>query len=143
MTTLNTPLPTRGGRGWNIGLWAAQIALAALYAMAAYMHGIMSPDALAQMGAVWVKSAPLALVRFIGIMEFLGVLGVILPALTRIKPSLTLWSAAGLLGIQVLAIPFHMIRAEFAPLPFNLIYFALAAFVLWGRSRKAPINARP
>lgn len=142
MTTLNYSPSTQVGRGWHIGLWAAQIALAALYGMAAYMHAIMSPDALAQMGAVWVKSAPIGLVRFIGIAEFLGALGVLLPALTRIKPSLTAWSAAGLLSIQALAIPFHVFRTELDALPFNFIYAALAGFVLWGRSRKAPISPR-
>ena len=28
-------------RGWNIALWVAQIALAGLYLMAAYMKGLM------------------------------------------------------------------------------------------------------
>lgn len=69
-------------------------------------------------------------------------MGVILPAATRIMPQLTVWAAAGLLAIQALAIPFHILRGEFAALPFNLIYVALAVFVLWGRARKAPIAPR-
>lgn len=139
--TIGTPAAT-GSKTWNISLWVAQVALAALYLMAACMHGVMSVEALAQMGAVWVQEAPIALVRFIGIMEFLGVLGLILPGLTRIRPELTVWAAAGLLAIQVLAVPFHAVRGEFAALPFNLIYVALAVFVLWGRLRKAPLTGR-
>lgn len=127
---------------WNIGLWAAQIALAALYLMGVWIHLLMSPAEAAAMGAVWMSEPPLALVRFIGVMELLGVIGLILPAATRIKPNLTVLAATGLLAIQALAIPFHAIRGEFAPLPFNLIYVALAVLVIWGRSRKAPILPR-
>lgn len=143
MTTLTTGrLPASPAQGWNIGLWAAQIALALLYLMAAYMHGVMSPAALVAMGAVWAAEAPLWLLRFIGAAELLGAIGVILPAATRIAPRLTLWAAAGLLAIQALAIPFHALRGEWAALPFNLIYVALALLVFWGRAHKSPIAAR-
>jgi uncharacterized membrane protein YphA (DoxX/SURF4 family) len=140
MTVTSDIAPTTG-RGWNIVLWVGQIALAALYLMGAWFH-FLSPEEAAKMGAVWMSEVPTALPRFIGIMEVLGVIGLILPAATRIKPQLTVWAAAGLLAIQALAIPFHAVRGEFEPLPFNLIYVALAVFVLWGRSRKAPIAPR-
>lgn len=141
MTTTDTNTQTTG-KGWNIGLWVAQVALAALYGMAAYMKLLMSPADLVQMGLLWVEGAPLALVRGIGFVELLGAIGVILPAAIRIKPELTTLAALGLFAIQVLAIGFHMIRGEFAVLPFNLIYIALAAIVLWGRGKKAPIAPR-
>jgi hypothetical protein len=140
MSTLaNTATPS--SPRWNIGLWVAQIALALLYLMGAWFH-FLSPEEAAAMGAVWMSDVPIALPRFIGVMEVLGVIGLILPAATRIKPHLTVWAAAGLLAIQALAIPFHAIRGEFEPLPFNLIYVALAVLVIWGRARKAPILAR-
>ena len=129
-------------RGWNIAIWIGQIGLAALYLMAAYMKGMMPIADLAAMGLAWTPGAPVWLVRGIALVEFLGAVGVILPALTRIMPHLTVWAATGLLAIQALAIPFHMIRGEFAPLPFNLIYVAFAVFVLWGRARKVPISPR-
>ncbi|WP_137158284.1 DoxX family protein [Rhizobium sp. FKL33] len=138
MTSDITPTTSRS---WNIALWVGQIALAALYLMGAWFH-FLSPEEAAKMGAVWMSEVPTALPRFIGFMEVLGVIGLILPAATRIKPQLTVWAAAGLLAIQALAIPFHAVRGEFEPLPFNLIYVVLAVFVLWGRSRKAPIAPR-
>ena len=141
MTMTATIAPISRPR-WNAGLWAAQVALAALYLMAAYMKGLMPISDLAAMGLVWTIGAPVWLVRGIALLEFLGAVGLILPAATRIMPQLTIWAAAGLLAIQALAIPFHMIRGEFAPLPFNLIYVALAVLVLWGRSRKALISPR-
>jgi hypothetical protein len=139
MTSTVGAAPTRG---WNIAIWGGQIALAGLYLMAAYMKGAMPIADLAAMGMAWTSGAPVWLVRGIGLVEFLGALGVILPAATRIMPQLTVWAAAGLLTIQALAIPFHLIRGEFSVLGFNLLYAALAVFVLWGRARKAPIAPR-
>lgn len=138
LTTTDTPASPR----WNFGLWVAQIALAALYLMGVWIHLLLSPEEGAAMGAVWMSEAPLSLVRFIGVMELLGVVGLILPAATRIKPQLTVLAAAGLLAIQVLAIPFHAFRGEFVALPMNMIYAALAVLVIWGRWRKAPIQPR-
>lgn len=140
-TTMTTEIaPT--GKGWNITIWGGQIALAGLYLMAAYMKGLMPVADLAAMGMTWAPNAPITLVRGIALMEFLGAVGVILPAATRIMPQLTVWAAAGLLAIQALAIPFHLIRGEANLLGFNLIYVALAVFVLWGRARKSPITPR-
>lgn len=141
MTMTSTAAPA-ASRNWNLAIWGGQIALAGLYLMAAWMKGMMPIADLAAMGMTWAPGAPVWLVRGIALVEFLGAVGVILPAATRIMPHLTVWAAAGLLAIQALAIPFHMIRGEFAALPFNLIYVALAVFVLWGRARKAPIEPR-
>lgn len=134
----HTPLNSK----WNIGLWVAQIALALLYAMSVYMKLLLSPAEMVQMGLAWAENAPLALVRFIGFAELAGVIGLILPAATRILPKLTVHAAMGLLAIQVLAIPFHAFRGEFAALPFNLIYLGLAVLIIWGRTNKAVIAPR-
>ncbi len=140
MTMVAHSVPTISPR-WHMGLWAAQIALALLYLMGAWFH-FLPPAEAARMGAVWMSEVPIALPRFIGVMELLGVIGLILPAATRILPHLTVWAAKGLLAIQALAIPFHAVRGEFEPLPFNLIYVALAVLVIWGRTHKAPILPR-
>lgn len=140
--TMNPTVSGTSSRGWNIAIWAGQIALALLYLMGVWFHLLVSPEKAAAMGAVWMQEVPISLPRFIGVMELLGVIGLILPAATRIMPHLTVWAAAGLLAIQALAIPFHALRGEFEPLPFNLIYVVLAAFVFWGRARKAPIAPR-
>lgn len=141
MTMTSTATPA-AGRNWNIAIWVAQIALAGLYLMAAYMKGMMPIADLAAMGLAWTPGAPVWLVRGIALVEFLGAVGVILPAATRIVPHLTVWAATGLFAIQILAIGFHLIRGEIDVLGFNVIYLGLAAFVLWGRARKAPIAPR-
>jgi hypothetical protein len=142
MATMDSLPEKTAGNGWHIGIWVAQIALALLYGMAAYMKLLMSPADLVAMGLLWVENAPILFVRAIGFAELLGVIGLILPAATRIRPELTIYAALGLLVIQVLAIGFHVMRGEFSVLGFNAIYLALAVLVLWGRGKKSPIAPR-
>jgi len=135
-TSLRTPL------GWSLGLWAAQAALAAMFGMSGAMHATMPIDALAEMGMAWTGDAPEWVVRFVGIAEVAGAIGLILPAATRILPGLTPLAALGLAIIQVLAIGVHLVRGEAMVVPFNALLLAVAVLVVWGRTRKAPIAAR-
>jgi hypothetical protein len=48
----------------------------------------------------------------------------------------------GLFVIMILATGFHLMRGEAKFTPLTLAIGALAAFVAWGRFRKAPIVAR-
>ena len=127
---------------WNIGLWVAQVVLAAIYVMAGFMKLTQPIDALVASGMTYAGDYPEMLTRFIGTMEVLGAVGIILPAATRILPILTPLAALGFSTIQVLAIGLHSSRGEFQVLPVNLVLLALSLFVLWGRLRKAPISPR-
>ena len=125
----------------HVTLWGVQALLALAFFGAGFSHATQPIDELAkQMG--WPGSAPQALVRFIGIAELAGALGLLLPSITRIKPKLTVWAALGFLAIMVLAVPTHLARGEFYMLPVNGVLGGLAAFIAWGRSKKAPITAR-
>jgi uncharacterized membrane protein YphA (DoxX/SURF4 family) len=131
------------GLGWQIGLWFAQIALALMFGTAGVMKTFMTPDALAAAGMSGITDLPIWLLRFIGLAEMAGALGIILPALTRIAPSLTPLAALGFVTIQILAIGFHTLRGEIAmTAPINLLLLGLALFVLWGRASRAPISSR-
>ena len=88
----------------------------------------------------WVLLYPPAVVKAIGVVETLGALGLILPAATRILPILTPLAAAGLVLDMTGASLTHLYIGE-APIP-NVILGGLAAFVAWGRFRKAPIAPR-
>ena len=77
-----------------------------------------------------------------GTAELAGALGLLLPALTRIKPSLTPLAAAGLVTIMALASVFHATRGESGGIVVNLVLGSVAAFIAWGRYKKAPIAAR-
>ena len=128
-------------RALGVALWVVQALLALAFAMSGIMKISQPLAALAQKMA-WVAAVPGPLVRFIGLSELAGALGLILPSLTRIRPRLTALAAAGLTTIMVLAAAFHLSRGEAPVIKINVILGALAAFVAWGRARKAPIAPR-
>ena len=128
-------------RKLHIALWVVQVLLAAMFLMSGFMKLSQPIEALAgQMP--WVTSFPAAMVRFIGAVEVAGALGLILPSLTRIQPRLTPLAALGLVVVMVLASALHISRGESAVVPMNLVLAALAAFVAWGRFKRAPIAPR-
>ncbi|MCK6544474.1 DoxX family protein [Myxococcota bacterium] len=135
------PAISTSSKGLHLGLWAAQVLLAAAFLMAGGMK-VSAPleELAAQMP--WVTGALGGAVRFIGVMELLGALGLVLPAATRIMPKLTPLAASGLLTVMALAAMTHLVRGEHPMLVANFVLAGLAAFVAWGRFVKAPITAR-
>jgi uncharacterized membrane protein YphA (DoxX/SURF4 family) len=126
------------GRGLNIGLWVAQALLAVAFIGSGMLKLVTPYEELARQ-MLWVQQSPAALIKFIGAVEVLGAIGLILPALTRIKPVLTPLAALGLLVIMVLAAGTHIAFDEAQMVVPNIILGGLAAFVAWGRFKKAPI----
>lgn len=122
-------------------LWIVQGLLAVAFVIAGFMKMTTPLDVLAQQMA-WAGNVPGGLVRFIGVAELLGGLGLVLPAATRIKPVLTPLAAAGLLTVMLLAAGYHLTHGEGAFILPNVILGALAAFVAWGRFKAAPIVGR-
>jgi hypothetical protein len=117
----------------EIALWIAQIILAAMFAFAGFLKTTQPIAQLAKMMA-WASDSPVALVRFIGVVELAGALGMILPILTGILPWLTPLAAIGFVIIQILAIGMHARRGETAKtVALNLVLLALSVFVAWGR----------
>jgi len=91
----------------------------------------------------WFSAVPQSLFVFIGACEGLGGIGLILPAVTGIKPKLTPFAAVGLTLIMILAAIFHIVRGEYSFfLPVNLVLGGVAAFIAYGRLRAMPIAAR-
>ena len=93
-------------------------------------------------GMSFVNVMPEGVVRFIGLAEVAGALGLLLPSLTRILPALTGWAGVGLATVMVLASGYHVTHGEAGNIIANLVQFGLAAFVAWGRLKAAPIPAR-
>ncbi|MGH9468344.1 MAG: DoxX family protein [Terriglobales bacterium] len=115
-------------------LWAVQIVLCLLYLYTGEMKLVMLPGA--------VRGAIPLLYPFLGLCEFLGALGMILPSALRIKPGLTPIAAGGLTIIMIGAIHALMVSG-----PHTLIWLPIAAlvgdlFVLIGRTWLAPIRGR-
>jgi DoxX-like family len=77
-------------------------------------------------------------VRFIGVAEVLGAIGLVLPGLLRIRPGLTPLAAAGLLIIMTGATVITLVGGDIAPALIPLGLGLLSAFVADGRWRLAP-----
>lgn len=80
--------------------------------------------------------------RFIGVAEVLGALGLILPGLLRIRPGLTPLAAAGLVIIMIGATVVTLIGGSIATALIPLVVGLLLALVAYGRWRLAPVKAR-
>jgi putative oxidoreductase len=126
------------GRGLRIALWTAQIVLAIVFALAGGMKVSTPAAELAKMA----PGFPLAFLRFIGIAELAGSIGIILPALTRIVPVLTPLASSGFVIVMASAGVLHLVRGQFGELAVVVVLGALAYFVAWGRFKRAPIARR-
>lgn len=119
----------------NRALWIAQILLALLFLMNGVMKLTMPAELLTGQFPF-----PLLFVRFIGVCEFLGALGMVLPGLARIRPGLTPLAAAGLVIIMIGATVSTLLLMDPAVALMPLVVGLLAAFVAWGRWKVAPLG---
>jgi uncharacterized membrane protein YphA (DoxX/SURF4 family) len=99
-----------------------------------------SDAVLIQQSGELVEKYGVGLIRFIGIAEVLGALGLILPTALRILPILTPLAAIGLAIIMSLATALHASKGE--PIVTQVAFLLLTLFVVWGRGSKTPISAR-
>lgn len=137
--TTETFAPVRRFSPLGAALWVAQATLAFFFLWGAWMKLGMPLDEAAKM-APWVAVHP-GLATFTGFVDLLGGLGIVLPALLRIQPRLSVLAAVGIIALQVLAMGFHLMRGEAMVLPMNAALLALAIFVLWGRTKAVPFVA--
>lgn len=128
----------KSNKAMNIALWMAQGLLATMFIMAGSIKATQPIAVLAE-SMPWVSSAPVELIRLIGFSELLGGLGLLIPSIFRFKPFLTIWAALGLASVMVLAAGFNTSRGEFSSVGVNVVLTAIALFIAWGRSKKAPI----
>ena len=129
------------GKGMHAGLWVGQILLALLF-VGAGLAKALTPMAELGVRLPYTQDLPSMLVRFIGVSEVAGAIGLVLPALARVRPHLTPLAAAGLATVMVLATLFHLMRGEFSAMPMTAVLATLAGVVAWGRFSKAPIAPR-
>ncbi len=114
-------------------LWIVQGLLALLFLFSGGMKLVMPLEQMA--GPV---ELPGPFLRFIGVAEALGALGLILPGLLRIRPGLTPLAAAGLVIIMLGATVIGLVAGQIAMALTPLVVGLLAAFVAYGRWRLAP-----
>ena len=122
----------------NVLLWILQALLAALFLFAGAMKLIMSAEQM-----VGPVALPVGFLRFIGVCEVLGGLGLILPWLLRIKPGLTPLAAAGLVIIMIGAVVIGVMGGLVGLALMNMVLADLLAFVAYHRWRTAAQRGVP
>lgn len=126
----------------NIVLWIIQVLLALLFLFAGGTKLVLPIEVLKSMGSPNQIQLPGLLMRFIGICEVLGALGLILPGVFRIRTGLTPLAATGLLiimiGGTVLTIAGDGLVMGITPFVTSL----LLAFVAYARWRVVPHQGR-
>lgn len=118
----------------NLALWIA----AGLLAFVALFGGIAKTfipvEKLAkQPGAKWVENSSAWFVKALGVLQILAAAGLILPALLNIAPIMVPVTAVCWILLMICAMITHLRHGEYKHIMLNLIYFALAAFIAWGR----------
>src|SRR6266487_4038845 len=120
----------------NIVLWIIQGLLALAFLLAGFTKAFM-PLATVRKNMAWANEVPAPFVRFIGVAEILGAIGLILPAATGIVPWLTVAAAVGLVMLSASA--FHASRREYSAISMNVALLLLAVLIVVGRLTFAPL----
>jgi hypothetical protein len=125
----------------SASLWLTQALLCLLFVGTGLWKLLTPIPKLAAM-IPWAGQVPQGFLQATAIIDLCGGLGILLPALTRIKPSLTPLAALSCAALQLCAIVFHVSRGEIANTPFNFLLVGLSLFVFWGRRFKVAIVAK-
>ena len=114
-------------------LWIVQGLLALLFVFAGGMKLVLPLEKLT--GPI---PLPGPFMRFIGVAEVLGAIGLILPGLLRIRPGLTPLAATGLVIIMIGATAVTVAGGDVLAALISLVVGLFATFVAYGRWRLAP-----
>ena len=119
----------------NVALWTAQTLLALVFLFAGGVKLVMPVAEL-------TRQSPLPgwFLRFIGVTEILGALGLILPGLFHIRTGLTALAACGLVMIMIGAVVTTLVTLTAAQAVFPFVVGLVAMFVAYGRWRLAPLS---
>ena len=106
----------------NVILWIAQVILAVSFIWSASMKLFQPVDKLVEM---WPWTADhVILVKLTGVLDLLAGIGLVLPALLRIQPKLTIYAAYGTIALMIAASFFHITRGEVSQIgvSFNCLF---------------------
>lgn len=112
----------------SVALWIVQGLLTPLFLFAGGMKLVMPIAAL-------TAQAPLPglFIRFIGVLEVVGALGLVVPALLRLRPSLTPLAAAGLVIVMAGAVGATLTTGPAATALAPVVVGCFLVFVAYGR----------
>ena len=115
----------------NIVLWIIQILLALLFLFAGITKLLPIFTMPPPPPGMWMP--PIWFLKFIGLCELLGALGLVLPGLFRRQQYLTVWAAIGLTIIMIGAVVVTVMTMGAAAAVTPLIVLLLCVFVAYGR----------
>ena len=126
----------------NLALWIIAGVLAFAFAGSGVMKLVQSKDQLvASPTGGWAADWNPASIKLIGVAEILGAIGLILPAVLHVAPTLVPLAAIGLILVMFGAAVTHARRHELPNVAINVVLLLLAAFVAWGRFGPLPFSA--
>jgi uncharacterized membrane protein YphA (DoxX/SURF4 family) len=124
----------------NILLWIIQILVALMFLFAGGMKLVMSTEAMQAMGPPNQILFPGWFMKFIGVAEVLGGLGLLLPGLLRRQQYLTPLAAVCLVILMIGAVVVTFIPQGIAGAIPALIIGLLCAFIAYGRTKLSPLK---
>jgi hypothetical protein len=126
-------------RKLSVALWTLQSLLAITFVITGAIKLLTPADIMEAQAPL-----PLVLVRFIGLCELAGALGLILPSLLRIRTGLTPLAAVCLVVLMICATGLTpiLISPDSVVMLMPSIVGILAAFVGYARLRLAPLRTR-
>ena len=122
----------------NVMLWVLQVLLAVAFISHGGLLLMPPPEIAAQMNA----SLPRSFWVFLGVAEVLAAVGLTLPGITRILPSLVPSAAVGVMIVMISATVWHVARGEFGSAGITVVLLVMATFTAYARWRIAPIRPR-
>jgi uncharacterized membrane protein YphA (DoxX/SURF4 family) len=115
-----------------MALWVLQLVLAALFLFAGGIKLVTPVEEMLQQIPLPV---PGWFLRFTGVVEMLGAVGLVLPWLLGVWPFLTPLAALGLVIVMIGAVIFTALTGDVAMALIPLVVGVLCAFVAYGRWR--------
>jgi len=117
----------------NVLLWVLQGLVSLVFLFSGGTKLVMSTEAMQKMSPPNSIMLPGAFVKFIGVMEILGGLGLILPGLTNIRRNLTPIAAFCLLIIMIGAVVISVMGPGVGAAIIPLVVGILCAVIAYGR----------
>lgn len=117
----------------NTTLWILQALMAITFLYSGVNKSIFSEEKLVARGQTGVEGLAPPLIRFIGIIEILGSVGLILPWLLNTVPLLTPIAALGFAIIMIPAAVIHSRRHEPKNVLTNVVIFTVCIVIAVGR----------
>ncbi|WP_420114978.1 DoxX family protein [Pseudactinotalea sp.] len=126
----------------NVALWIVTGLLAVGYLAGGLAMVLMSKDRFRNLsnGQHYADDFSAGMITTIGVLKLVAVAGLLLPPLLGVAPQLVPLAALGLVLLMTGAATVRIVRHEWPHFLGDLVFFALAAFVAWGRFFVAPLS---